>query len=62
VKERARIRKMEDTLEQQFENEKYLRKKQSVSLPKLTKEDSSPSKRSRVVEIRTASKVELKTK
>jgi hypothetical protein len=53
---------MEDTLEQQFENEKYLRKKQSVSLPKLTKEDSSPSKRSRVVEIRTASKVELKTK
>jgi len=53
---------MEDILEQQFENDKYLRKKQSVSLPKLNKEGSSPSKRSRVVEIRTAGKVELKTK
>lgn len=49
VSERVRVRKMEDTLEQQYENEKYLRKKQSVSLPKLAKEDSSPAKRSRVV-------------
>ena len=53
---------MEDTLEQQFENEKYLRKKQSLYLPKLGKEDSSLSKRSRVVKIRTAGKVELRTK